>query len=210
MKFRALVAILTVSIIVLFSMVVKYSYDLKESESKLTKSRDSLLMQTFTIDSLYGVTEKQLEDLSRATDSIYFTVAKNTNTFKSYKNYLANFGKDGEYYYQTLMNINALFPKTGYVQLEESNGHRLYAKFEDTKGFPETEILLDSVPSITKSNIYICKSARNVRKGVMGHPDFPNSNKNGDVIWEDQLVKVIGNEFESGATKWIQIAYKPR
>jgi Tfp pilus assembly protein PilE len=210
MKFRILVAILTIAIIVLFSMVVKYSYDLKLSESRLTKSKDSLMIQKSEIDRLYEVNKKQLETLSRATDSVYFAVARTTNTFKSYKSYLANFGEEGEYYYQALLNINALFPKTGYVQLIESSGNKLYAKFEDTNGFPDTIVLIDSVPSVTKNNLYICKSAMNVRKGVMGHPDFPNSSRNGDVIWEDQMVKVLGDVIESGSSKWVHIAYNQR
>jgi Tfp pilus assembly protein PilE len=210
MKFRILVAILTVAIIVLFSMVVKYSYDLKLSESKLTKSKDSLMIQKDEIDRLFAVNKKQLETLSRATDSIYFAVARTSNTFKSYKNYLANFGEDGEYYYEALLNINALFPKTGYVQLIESNGNKLYAKFEDTDGFPDTVVYMDSVPSVTKNNLYICKSAMNVRNGVMGNPDFSNTNRNGDVIWEEQMVKVLGDVIESGSSKWVHIAYSKR
>lgn len=210
MKFRALIAILTVAIFVLFALVVKYSYDLKISESKLQASNIELIQQKDEIDSLYGVNKSHLEALSRATDSIYFNVAKTTNTFKSYKSYLSNFGKDGEYYLKTLININALFPNTGYVQLQESSGRKLYTKFEETKGFPEEPIMMDDVPSVSKDNLYISNMDMNVRNGVMGNPDFRNTSRNGDVIWRNQMVKVIGGVIESGKTKWVQIAYGKR
>ncbi len=210
MKFRAIVAILTISIFVLFALVVKYSYDLKISESKLLESNTELKQQKDEIDSLYEVNKSHLEALSRATDSIYFNVAKTTNSFKSYKSYLSNFGQEGDYYIKTLVNINALYPKTGYVQLKESSGRTLYKKFEDTKGFPDEPVMLDGVPSISKNNLYISNMDMNVRNGVMGKPEFPNTSRNGDVIFRNQMVKVIGEVIESGSTKWVHIAYGNR
>src|SRR5210317_1846366 len=139
MKFRALVTVLTIVIFVLFFIVVKFSYDLKISESNLSDKNaillvknDSIARQEKQIDSLYKVTEKQLETLERATDSIYFRVARNTNTFKSYRNYVNNFGEKGEYYHKSLTNMNTFFPNEGYIQIQESNGRKYYSEYKET------------------------------------------------------------------------------
>ncbi len=206
MKFRLLVTILTFAIIGLFAMVVKKSYDLKASEMRLQAKNDTLVSQKRTIDSLYGVTDQQLKDLERATDSIYFYAARNTNSFKSYRGYVANYGKKGEYYHKALTNMNAYFPKKGYVQIEESNGYKYYNPYENTKGFPEEPILIVGEPSVTKTNLIVLDKAMTVRKGVIGNSDFRNTSSTGDVLVLGQVVKLL-DIVESGNAKWGHIAY---
>ena len=206
MKFRLLVTILTIAIVGLFAMVVKKSSDLKASEMRLQAKNDTLVTQKRTIDSLYGVTEQQLKDLERATDSIYFYAARNTNTFRSYRGYVANYGEQGEYYHKALTNMNAYFPKKGYVQIEESNGYKYYDAYEDTKGFPEEPIQIVGEPSVTKSNLIVLDKAMTVRKGVIGNPDFPNTRPTGDALEVGQVVKLL-DVVESGSAKWGHIAY---
>src|SRR5210317_2156860 len=99
MKFRILSGLLVITIIVLFSLVVKKSYDLKESQLNLLKSNEDLELlnedltkQRDTIAALNEVIEEQLATLKRATDSISFDVARKSNSFKSYRNYINTFG----------------------------------------------------------------------------------------------------------------------
>ena len=216
MKFRILSGLLVITIIVLFSLVVKKSYDLKESQLNLLKSNEDLELlnedltkQRDTIAALNEVIEEQLATLKRATDSISFDVARKSNSFKSYRNYINTFGDKGEYYIKALTNLNSFFPKKGYVQLIESDGRALYSKFKDTLGFPKEAVIILNEPSATRSNLYISKEARNVRRGVIGNPEFSDTRKNGDVIWVDQLVKVL-DIIESGSSKWAHIAYGNR
>ena len=216
MKFRILSGLLVITIIVLFSLVVKKSYDLKESQLNLLKSNEDLELlnedltkQRDTIAALNEVIEEQLATLKRATDSISFDVARKSNSFKSYRNYINTFGDKGEYYIKALTNLNSFFPKKGYVQLKESDGRALYVKFQDTMGFPKKPVMILNEPSVTRGNLYISKEARNVRRGVIGNPEFSNTSTNGDVIWVDQLVKVL-DIIESGSSKWAHIAYGNR
>jgi len=200
---------MTVAIIALFVLVVQKSYDLKLSEMSLLEKNDSLIGQKKIIDSLYLVTEEQLASLERATDSIYFNVARNTNTFNSYKNYVANYGERGAYYHKALVNLNAFFPNKGYVQVQESNGRKYYEKYDATKGFPEKAIDIVGEPSVSKENMFVLQQAMSVRKGVIGNPDFPSTGRNGDAISEGQIVKIL-DIIESGSAKWAHIAYDNR
>ena len=106
--------------------------------------------------------------------------------------------------------MNAFFPKKGYVQINESNGKRLYERFTDTVGFPKEPIIILNEPSVTQTNLYISKMSMNVRRGVIGNPEYRNTSRNGDLIWEGQMVKVLGDVIESGRSKWVHIAYGNR
>jgi len=206
MKFRALIGILTVAMIVLFALVIWSSQKLKDSEADLQVKNESLVRQKSKIDSLLLVTQNQLGALARATDSVFYNVAKKANTFPTYKNYLATFGKNGEHYTEVLKSINELFPKRGYVQFKESNGKILYNKFKDTVGFPEKPIIFDGVNSISRDNLYVSSVEWTIRKGIPGHSDFPNSGTTGDFIRENQKVRV-DSVIDWGSSKWIYIAY---
>lgn len=206
MKFRLVVTILTIAIVGLFALVVKKSYDLKASQLQLQTKNTVLVKQKGTIDSLLGVTERQLEELESATDSIYFYAARNTNTFKSYRGYVANYGKKGEYYHKALTNLNAYFPNKGYVQIQESNGSKYYTPYKETKGFPEEPIMILGEPSVTQTNLIVLDQTMSVRKGVIGNPDFSSTGRNGDAVREGQVVKLL-EIIESGDAKWGHIAY---
>ena len=213
MKFRALVTVLTIVIFILFFIVVKFSYDLKLSENSLSEKNvaleiknDSLARQEREIDSLYKVNKKQLETLERATDSIYFRVARNTNTFRSYRNYVNNFGENGEYYHKALTNMNAYFPKEGYIQIQESNGRKYYTDYKETRGFPEKAIMIVGKPSVTKDNLIIMDQAMRVRRGLYRHPDYRGRDGVVGGVKVGQVVKLL-EVLEYGDALWGRIAY---
>lgn len=213
MKFRAVVAVLTVVILVLFFFVVKKSYDLKlsemslkESKAALERTNETLLEQKGTIDSLYQVTEAQLESLERATDSIYFRVARNANTFKSYRNYVNNFGNKGEYYHKAMTNLNAFFPNEGYIQIQDSRGPKFYTDYKETKGFPAEPFMILGKPSITKDNLIVLDRAMRVRRGLYRHPDYRGRDGVIGGVKVGQIVKLL-EVLEYGDAKWGRIAY---
>lgn len=206
MKFRVLVGILTIAIIVLFSLVVKFSYDLKMHEKELEEAYEVLKEEKKVSDSLRLVTERHFHDLAVATDSIYFSTAKNTNTFKAYRVYINTMGKEGGNYNAALVNINSLMPNEGYVQLIESNGNMLFEKFTQVENFPDDPIFFNQKPSVSKNNVYVAKKGRTVRNGVIGNPDYPNTSSTGMVVNPGQIVKVI-EKIESGDSTWALIAF---
>ncbi len=213
MKFRILVGVLTVAIIALFGMVVVFSSNLKSSQASLKTANDSLetintnlKRQTFISDSLRAVTQDHLDILAHATDSIYFGVAKKSNTFKSYRTYVNTIGKDGSYYDAALVNLGSFFPNKGYVQLTESSGAQYYEKFKETDNFPDKPLIIAGEPSVAKNNMYRSKRAMRIRRGVIGNPDYPNTSPTGNMVKVGQIVKLL-DTIVSGQATWAHIAY---
>lgn len=207
MKFRVLVSILVIAIISLFTLVVKFSVDIKNHEKELEATNAELSESLKVSDSLKKVTEDHFNILQKATDSIYFSVAKKSNTFRSYKNYINTIGKDGEYYEAALINLGSFFPKKGYVQFIETSGNNLYDLFTETDNFPEEPITFNNEPSVAKSNLYRATRGATIRNGVFGNDDYPNRSSTGDQVRPGQLVKVLKIIESGGDSRWIHIAY---
>ena len=210
MKFRAIAGLLTVAIIVLFALVVKFSFDLNSANAELKEANrvsDSLRKQS---DSLLLVTEDHLHVLAQATDSVYFDIAKKQNSFNSYKNYIVNIGSDAVSYDAALVNMTAFFPKKGSVQITESSGNQLFTHFKETDNFPPTALNINingtAEKSVAKNNLFRSKSGSRVRGGVIGNPDYPNSGSVVGALRPGQMVKVL-DTIASGDAYWVYISF---
>ncbi|ARV12218.1 hypothetical protein BTO09_07565 [Gilvibacter sp. SZ-19] len=213
MKFRVLVGLLIVGIIALFSLVVYYSYKITLHEKELEQTNKQLALSNIELnnkiretDSLKEITQRQYEALANATDSIYFSIAKKNNSFRSYNNYINNIGKDGQYYEAALTNMGTFLKYEGYVQFQESSGRVLYNKFPNTDNLPDTPVLFNGKPSVAKNNLYVATQGWNVRKGVIGNPDFPNTGYTGKILDPGQVIQVL-ELIESGDAKWAKISF---
>ena len=210
MKFRVIAGLLTVAIIVLFALVVKFSYDLNSANAELKESNresDSLRKRS---DSLLLVTEDHLHVLAAATDSVYFDIARKQNSFNSYKNYIVNIGADAQSYDAALVNMTAFFPKKGYIQFTESSGRRLFKHFKETDNFPETPLNVNingtAEKSVAKNNLFTSIGGGRVRAGVIGNSDYPGDGIVLGSLEKNQMVKVP-DTIPSGDAYWVYVSY---
>jgi capsular polysaccharide biosynthesis protein len=108
-----------------------------------------------------------------------------TNTVQAYTDYIKIKGVND----RVLDRLNTLLTKTGYVQIQESNGTLLFNKVANDGGL----------------NIWIPKTARSVRNGVLGKTS--NSSRNGDVIMAGQPVRIVEDSIYTGNARWAKIKY---
>jgi len=111
------------------------------------------------------------------------------NTLAAYSDY---FIKNPDSTVQVQKAVSELLDNKGYVQLTESNNNKLFYKVNDLK-----------LPG--EGQYYKAKSARSVRRGVIGKDG--NSSRNGHVILEGQMVKLDGDIIKSGSATWAKINY---
>ena len=128
-------------------------------------------------DSIRELTLNQKDDL--------WEYAVRENTIEAYSDYVRIKGVTP----QVAENIKTLLTRTGYMQIEESNGNMLISPMNRQLGLWKTN------------------SARSVRNGVMGNVNYRNQARNGDVILKDQPFVIIEDSIMSGKTRWAKIAY---
>lgn len=106
-----------------------------------------------------------------------------TNTIQAYTDYIKIKGPNDK----VIDKIKSLMRKTGYVQIQESNG------------------TMNIIPSVKGSGLWEAKTARSIRYGVIGKSG--NSNRTGDVILQKQPFVILQDSIMSGRTRWAEIAY---
>ncbi|MEZ2415534.1 hypothetical protein ACA086_11265 [Muriicola sp. E247] len=128
------------------------------------------------------------EKLETNDDLWQYTVE--ANTFEAYMDYINIKGEQGISEHEDELNskLNSFFNRTGYVQFQESNSN----------------ILFEPISFGNREDFYTPKSARSVRKGVIGVDQ--SYGRNGDVILEGQIVQVV-ETIPSGNSKWVKIRY---
>ena len=123
----------------------------------------------------------QLEQMEQGDELWDYAIAE--NTVEAYTDYIKIKGMNDDVYEK----LTSLLDRTGYVQIQESNGNMLIEELEN--------------------GLWSSKSARSIRYGVMGLKEFPSTNRNGDVILEGQPFIIIKDSLMSGKTRWAKILY---
>lgn len=155
--------------------------DLRISEENLQGEKDKLELIKIQYDSIRQVQLQLLEEVNR--DELW-EYTEQTNTIEAYTDYLKLKGDNG---HNIIEKIKTLMQKTGYVQIQESNG------------------TMNIEPSSNGEGLWIPKSTRSIRYGVIGKSR--NSDRTGDVILKDQPFVILEDSIWSGRTRWAKIAY---
>ena len=150
---------------------------LKLSEEDLQMEKDKLELFKVKYDSIRELTLNQTDDL--------WEYAKRENTIESYTDYVNIKGVNEE----VANNIKSLLKRTGFMQIQESNGNMLIQAYHIDLG------------------LWITKSARSVRNGVIGNPKYSNQSRTGDVILKGQPFVILEDNIMSGKARWAKIAY---
>lgn len=149
--------------------------ELEISEGNLQLEKDKLELIKVKYDSLREITINQKDDL--------WEYAVKENTLEAYNDYINIKGINQE----VVDRVKNLLRKTGYVQIQESNG----------------EVLIE--PINKQYGLWKTKSTRSIRYGVIGKST--NSNRNGDAVLKDQPFVILEDSLWSGKTRWAKIAY---
>ena len=154
---------------------VAYADDLKISEENLQGEKEKLELIKVKYDSIREITLHQTDDL--------WEYAREENTIQAYADYVKIKGINDE----VVSKIKNLLQKTGYMQIQESNGYRLIEPINQEFG------------------LWTTKSTRSIRHGVIGKDAF--SSRNGDAILQGQPFVILEDSLMSGSAKWAKIAY---
>jgi len=149
--------------------------DLEDSEGNLQIEKEKLELIKIKYDSLREITINQKDDL--------WEYAVKENTLEAYNDYINIKGINDE----VVAKVKNLLRKTGYVQIEESNGNLLIEPVNREYGLWKT------------------KSTRSIRYGVIGKSR--NSARNGDAILKGQPFVILEDSLWSGKTRWAKVAY---
>lgn len=149
--------------------------NLEVSEGNLQIEKDKLELIKVKYDSLREITINQKDDL--------WEYALKENTLEAYTDYVNIKGINSD----VVAKIKSLLRKTGYVQIEESNGNILIEPINKEYGLWKT------------------KSTRSIRYGVIGKST--NSSRNGDAILKEQPFVILEDSLWSGKTRWAKVAY---
>lgn len=196
MKFKITVAVLVIAIIAFFASVVIFSNELSDKNELLEAKNDTLMMQKEALKRR----NKEIEDYkdkllnSVQSEDVYWEIAKNQNTPEAYLDYLVKFESDttNQHAAEAKKSLDGLLNEKGFVQVVESNKNRL----------------LDEITSYSQNVKFLkANQAMNVRRGVIGNSDYSPATRNGHILSEGQIVKVLKADIESGSTLWAQIAY---
>jgi len=160
--------------------------ELEEQKTELKISQDNLEGEKAKLEEIsvkYDSLRQAMLELESQDDLWDITVQ--TNTVQGYTDYIKVRGVDE----RVLEKLNGVMDEEGYVQIQESNGTMLFEKVEGTNGL----------------NIWIPKSTRSVRSGVIGKDR--NSGRNGDVIVKGQPVQIVEDSIYTGRARWAKIKY---
>jgi hypothetical protein len=194
-----------IGILLTFSFyVTKESLDAKETlaktnislENSLEVIKEKNIELEITKENLNGEKEK-LEEISIRYDSLrqamlelqsqdeLWDLTVEQNTVQAYTDYIKVKGVNDK----VVQKLDEVMDRTGYVQIQESDGTMLFTKIEE----------VDSL------NIYVPNSARSVRAGVIGRDQFVQ--RKGDVILKGQPVQIIEDSIYTGKARWAKIKY---
>tara|TARA_R110000796_G_C14525058_1_gene431286 strand:+ start:544 stop:1242 length:699 start_codon:yes stop_codon:yes gene_type:complete len=154
---------------------IAYADDLKISEENLQGEKEKLELIKVKYDSIREITLHQTDDL--------WEYAREENTIQAYADYVKIKGINDE----VVSKIKNLLQKTGYMQIEESNGYTLIKPINQEFG------------------LWTTKSTRSIRYGVIGKDAL--SSRNGDAILQGQPFVILEDSLMSGRTRWAKIAY---
>jgi len=165
--------------------------DLEVSKENLKGEKAKLEEIKILYDSLRQVQLEQMVLLTQIDDrDELWDYAVKLNTVQSYTDYIKIKGTNNKVHNK----LKTLLDKTGYVQIQESNGKMLIQEVDAQFDWGEF-------------GLWTSKSARSIRNGVMGLKEYPNTNRNGDVILEGQPFVIIQDSIMSGRTRWAKIKY---
>jgi len=185
-------------------ITTKKSLDATDRATKLNTSleisletiREKNIELEISEENLKGEKEK-LELIQKQYDSLRQSLAKEKenlwvhtlehNNLQAYTDYLKIKGEDG---HGVVDRIRTFLTRTGYVQIQESNGNMLFEPLNNND-----------------NDLYVPKSARSIRKGVLGKGGQQTVERNGDVILEGQIIQVVRDSIMSGNSRWAKIKY---
>lgn len=153
---------------------------LRISEENLQFEKEKLEQVQVSYDSLRQVL---LEEQNQ--DELWdLTVAQ--NTVQAYGDYIKVKGINDN----VIEKLEILLTRTGYIQIQESNGTMLFQRF---------------LGQDMGLNLWTPTSTRSVRNGVIGKSS--NSGRNGDAIFAGQPIRIIEDSIYTGNARWAKIKY---
>lgn len=168
---------------------------------KNEKAKEKLSATNVELENQKDALNESNSELKQTLDRLGKLVAENeknwadavtSNTLEDYKDYLESNNSDDPHFIEAYNTLNKLLTKTGFVQILETNGNKLFDTYEK---FASDEKFL------------VATGDRNVRIGVIGNPEYSPSDRNGDVVLKNHIIKIIIPEITSGGTKWAKIKY---
>ena len=160
-------------------VIKEKNIELEISEANLQGEKEKLELIQKSYDSLRQSLAKEKENLWN------YTVEQ--NTLEAYTDYLNIRGEDG---HGVVDKIRTFLTRTGYVQIQESNGTMLFDPLSNND-----------------NDLYVPKTARSIRKGVLGKGGQQTVERNGDVILEGQIIQIVRDSIMSGNSRWAKIKY---
>jgi len=160
--------------------------ELEEQKEALKISQENLEGEKAKLEEIsvrYDSLRQAMLELESQDDLWDITVQ--TNTVQAYTDYIKLRGVDD----RVIEKLNSVMDDEGYVQIQESNGTMLFEKIQVDGGL----------------NIWVPKSTRSVRNGVIGKDR--NSGRNGDVIVKGQPVQIVEDSIYTGRARWAKIKY---
>lgn len=155
--------------------------NLRISEENLEGEKAKLELIKVAYDS---IRQFQLQLLEERNNDELWQYTESVNTIEAYTDYLKVKGDNN---HDVIGKIKSLMQKTGYVQIQESNG------------------TMNIAPSVNGYGLYEAKSTRSIRHGVIGIDR--NSERTGDVILQNQPFVILQDSIWSGRTRWAKIAF---
>ncbi len=195
MKFRLIVAVITIAIIGLFGMVIYLAIQLKSKNKDLALTNVELQDSKAKYITLETKAREELEKCLNDGTRNSWEIASGTNTLTAYSSFRENCNtEESDCHKEDLKNaINVLLNAQGYVQMVETNGNQLFT----------------AVPLTLDGDFVKFKTDKSVRTGAIGINDCGSSNpaKSGRIV-KDEIVKVLKKCQTPGSQSvWAQIQY---
>jgi len=205
---RLITTVLAIIIVAFIVLTVWNMNTISNNNVTINSKNDSLNVVNEELKFLKGQIEdkeiKYKNELRQIVDSIaqanqgsnLWENTKSTNTIDGFAKYIEterdnNSVIEPERITEIKDAVDAIMDQNGWIQIEESNGTKLFAELSN---------YIDNISDLRKA-----KSARSVRNGIIGDSKY-DSSRNGDVISKDQFVIVV-NTVSSGKAVWAQIKY---
>jgi len=205
---RLITTVLAIIIVAFIVLTVWNMNTISNNNVTINSKNDSLNVVNEELKFLKGQIEdkeiKYKNELRQIVDSIaqanqgsnLWENTKSTNTIDGFAKYIEterdnNSVIEPERITEIKDAVDAIMDQNGWIQIEESNGTKLFAELGN---------YIDNISDLRKA-----KSARSVRNGIIGDSKY-DSSRNGDVISKDQFVIVV-NTVSSGKAVWAQIKY---
>jgi hypothetical protein len=160
---------------------------LEEQTEALQLSEENLLAEKSKLEQIqvsYDSIRQALLQEQSHDDLWELTLQK--NTVQGYADYIKIKGVNEN----AVQMLDDKLTRTGYIQIEESNGNMLFKRF---------------LGQDFGLNLWTPKSARSVRTGVIGKNKI--SERTGDVILEGQPIRVVEDSIYTGKARWAKIKY---